>query len=136
MSLCGDGHGVWSMVNAPPMIDIAGEVIVNGPVGPSTRKTSKSFVFKVSNEGTTPTTIAGTDITASVTVNGTATGTVSVAGLPTTLGPGSSKRLKAVWSYASGAFAAGDTIEFTLCVNVAGDVDTADNCDTATAIAK
>ena len=64
------------MSTAPPMIDAAGEVIVNGPVGPSTRKTSKSFVFKVSNDGTTPITINAADITASVTVNGTATGTV------------------------------------------------------------
>ena len=123
-------------VSAPPMIDAASEVIVNGPVGPSTRKTSKSFVFKVSNDGTTPITITAADITTSVTVNGTATGTVSVAGLPVTLGPGSSKRLKATWNYASGAFAAGDTIEFTACVNVAGDVDTANDCDTATATAK
>ena len=62
--------------NDAPVIDAAGEVIVNGPVGPSTRKTSKSFVFKVSNDGTAPITITATDITASVTVNGTATGTV------------------------------------------------------------
>ena len=68
-------------------------MIVNGPV--SVRKTSKSFVFKVSNDGIEPITINAADITASVDVNGVTTGTVSVAGLPLTLGPGSSKRLKA-----------------------------------------
>ena len=76
------------------MIDAAGEVIVNGPVGPSTRKTSKSFVFKVSNDGTTPITITAADITAA-SCQQVETGSVSVAGLPVTIGPGSSKRLKA-----------------------------------------
>ncbi len=93
-SLC-DTDTVLVTVQAPAMIDAATEVIVNGPVGPSTRKTSKSFVIKVSNDGTAPITITAGEITTSVEVNGTATGTVSVAGLPVTLGPGSSKRLKA-----------------------------------------
>ena len=49
------------VINVPPMgiVDAATEVIVSGPVGPSTKKTSKSFVFKVSNEGTVPITIDG-----------------------------------------------------------------------------
>ena len=136
-SLCDTDTVVINVLNVvAPVSDAAGEVIVNGPVGPSTRKTSKPFVFKVSNDGTTPITITAADITTSVTVNGVATGTASVAGLPVTLGPGSSKRLKAEWSYASGAFAAGDTIVFTACVNLAGDVDTTNDCDTATVTAK
>ena len=116
-----DGTGVGSITDndvAPPMVDAATEVIVNGPVGPSTRKTSKSFVIKVSNDGTAPLTITAADLTTSVEVNGVVTGTVSVAGLPVTLGPGSSKRLKATWNYASGAFAAGDTIDFNACVDL------------------
>jgi hypothetical protein len=134
-----DGTGVGTITDndvAPPVVDMAGDVIVNGPVGPSTRKTSKSFVFKVSNTGTTPTTVAPGDVTTSVTVNGTVVGTATVSGLPTTIGPGASKRLKADWSYASGAFAAGDTIVFTACVNVTGDATPGDNCDSFTAIAK
>ena len=114
-------------------IDAAGDVIVNGPV--SAKKTSKSFVFKVSNDGTAPITITAGDITTSVEVNGTATGTVSVAGLPVTIKPGASKQLKADWSYASGAFAAGATIDFNACVELTGDVDTSNDCDTATVIA-
>jgi hypothetical protein len=136
-SLCSTDTVVVTVQDVPtPVIDAAGDVIVNGPVGPSTRKTSKSFVFKVSNDGTTPITITAADITTSVTVNGTETGDASIAGLPLTLGPGSSKRLKADWSYASGAFAAGDTIVFTACVNLTGDVDPTDNCDSFTATAK
>ena len=71
-----------------------------------------------------------------MTVNGTATGTVDVAGLPVTLNPGSSKRLKADWNYASGAFAAGATIEFTACVHPTGDPNPTNDCDTATVTAK
>ena len=134
-SLC-DTDTVDINVLPPPMPDAATEVIVNGPVGPSTRKTSKSFVIKVSNDGTSPLTIDPADVTSNVTVNGTSSGTVTVAGLPVTLGPGSSKRLKATWSYASGAFAAGDSIAFNACVNDPADVDTSNNCDTATVIAK
>ena len=81
-------------------------MIVNGPV--SSTKTSKSFVFKVSNLGTAPLTINPGDVTSSVDVNGTTTGSVSVSGLPVTLNPGASKRLKASWSYDS-ALAAGDS---------------------------
>ncbi len=35
--------------------DLAGDVIVNGPV--TSTKTSKSFVFKVTNDGTAPITV-------------------------------------------------------------------------------
>ena len=117
-------------------VDAATDVIVNGPVGPSTRKTSKSFVIKVTNDGTEPITITDADITTSVTVDGVTTGTVDVAGLPVTLKPGASKRLKAEWSYASGEFDADQSIAFTACVNLAGDIDPTDDCDTATVTAK
>ena len=66
----------------PPVVDAAGQVIVNGPV--SSRKTSKSFVFKVTNVGgTAPITInPANDITSSVTVNADDDReSVSVAGL-------------------------------------------------------
>ena len=113
--------------------DAAGEVIVNGPV--SHTKTSKSFVFKVSNLGTAPITINPADVTSSVTVNGTTTGSVSVAGLPLTLNPGASKRLKAVWSYDS-ALVGGETVVFHACVNMAGDVNTGNDCGSVSATAK
>jgi hypothetical protein len=115
----------------PP--DATGVVIVNGPV--TSAKTAKNFVFKVSNVGTVPVTINPGDVTSSVDINGTATGSVSVAGLPVTLGPGSSKRLKLSWSY-DGSLATGDSVVFHACVNAAGDINTANNCDDQTATAK
>jgi hypothetical protein len=131
-----DAQGQGTIVNddaAPPVIDMTGVVIVNGPV--TSAKTAKNFVFKVTNLGNTPTTINLADVTSSVDINGTATGSVSVAGLPVTIGPGASKRLKATWTYGS-ALATGNTVDFHACVNVAGDTDTTNDCDTATATAK
>ena len=71
-----DTDSVTVTVNAPPMIDATGVVIVNGPV--SSTKTSKSFVYKVTNVGTTPITINESNITSSVDVNGLLTGSVAV----------------------------------------------------------
>ena len=84
---------------------------------------------------TGPLTVSPSDVTSSVTVNGTTTGSVSVAGLPVTINPGSSKRLKAVWSYDS-ALVGGETVVFNACVNVTGDIDTTNDCGSATATAK
>jgi hypothetical protein len=120
-------------VTVVQITDLTGLVIVNGPVTSS--KTAKNFVFKVTNLGTSPTTINAGDVTSSVDVNGTATGSVSVAGLPVTIGPGASKRLKLSWSYDS-LLATGDAVVFHACVNVAGDIDTTNNCDDQTATAK
>ena len=57
----------------PPVVDISGQggVIVNGPT--SSTKTSKSFVLKVTNIGTGPTTVdPATDISSTVRSRGTA----------------------------------------------------------------
>jgi len=117
----------------PP--DAAGVVIVNGPV--TSAKTSKSFVFKVSNVGTVPITINETNITdESVTVEGAPTGSVSVNPFTKTLNPGASTRVKLVWSYAAGELATGNAVVFHACVTVAGDFDTTNDCDDATATAK
>jgi hypothetical protein len=131
-----DAQGAGTIVNddaAPPVIDAALDVIVNGPV--SHTKTSKSFVLKVTNLGNQAQTITASDISTDVTVGGVSTGTVSVAGLPVTLNPGASKRLKAVWTYGS-ALVGGETVEFNACVNLTGDIDTNNDCDTATVTAK
>jgi hypothetical protein len=111
-----------------PLIDATGVVIVNGPV--SSTKTSKSFVFKVTNAGMTSITLDfATDITSSVDVNGTPTGSVVVNPGTKTLSPGTSTRVKLFWSYPAGSLATGDIVEFTACVNPAGDIDPANNCD-------
>jgi hypothetical protein len=115
------------------IFDPTGVVIVNGPV--TSTKTSKNFVFKVTNVGIVPTTINPGDVTSSVDVNSAPTGSVSVAGLPITLGPGASKRLKLAWSYDS-LLATGDSVVFHACVNVVGDINPANDCDDATVTAK
>ncbi|HEX6585683.1 MAG TPA: Calx-beta domain-containing protein [Solirubrobacterales bacterium] len=131
-----DGMGVGTILNVPvPVIDGTGIVIVNGPV--STTKTSKSFVFKMSNIGLVPITVdPSTDVSGSVDVNGTTTGSVSPNPGTKTIGPGASTRVKLVWSYPAGSLVAGDTVVFHACVNLAGDIDTTNDCDDATVSAK
>jgi hypothetical protein len=131
-----DAQGQATIVNddaAPPVVDVATDVIVNGPV--SHTKTSKSFVLKVSNLGNSPQTITAADVTAGVTVDGTETDNVSCSGLPVTLGPGASKRLKCVWSYDS-TLVGGEALVFHAQVSVAGDSNTGNDSDTASVTAK
>ena len=109
-------------------------MIVNGPV--SSRKTSYSFTFEVRNIGMTPITVNAGDIVPSVEVNGTPTGTVSVSGLPVKISPGAKKKLKLNWSYSAGAVATGDSVVFNACVNVASDIVTSNDCDSASTTAK
>jgi len=132
--LC-DTDSVTITVQAAPMVDATGVVIVNGPV--SSSKTHKAFVFKVTNIGTTSITVnPATDISSSVDVNGTPTGSVSPNSGTKTLSPGSSTRVKLDWSYAAGALATGDSVVFHACVNLTGDIDTTNDCDDQTATAK
>jgi K319L-like, PKD domain/Calx-beta domain len=122
-------------VEAAPVIDATGVVLVNGPV--SSTKTSKSFVFKVSNVGLVPITLnPATDISSSVDLNGTPTGSVTVRPGTKTLTPGASARVKLTWHYPAGSLATGDSVVFHACVNVAGDIDATNDCDDATATAK
>ena len=131
--MCSNDTATVNVTVALP--DASGLVIVNGPV--SHTKTSKAFVFKVSNVGTAPMTITESNITPTgVTVNGTATGTVTVSPFTKTLNPGASTRVKLDWSYGAGALATGNTVVFSACVNVAADPITSNNCDTETATAK
>jgi hypothetical protein len=118
-----------------PLIDAAGIMIVNGQV--TSAKTSKSFIFKVSNVGLVTITLnPATDIASSVDVNGTPTGSVSPNSGTKTLTPGASTRVQLVWSYSAGDLAAGDVVAFHACVNVSGDIDTTNDCDDAAATAK
>jgi hypothetical protein len=118
----------------PVVIDATGIVIVNGPV--SSTKTSKAFVFKYSNIGMLPITINESNITGSVTVNGTFTGSVAVNPFTKTLNPGASTRVKLVWSYAAGDLVAGDSVVFHACLNLPGEIDPSNDCDDETATAK
>jgi hypothetical protein len=131
--LC-DTDTVVITVNPILVTDATGIVIVNGPV--TSAKTSKSFVFKVTNAGMTTFTINETNITSSVNVNGLLTGSVAVSPFTKTLNPGASTRVKLVWSYAAGDLATGDAVLFNACVTVAGDTGPAPDCDDQTATAK
>jgi hypothetical protein len=132
--LC-DTDSVTITVQAAPMADASGEVIVNGPV--SSTKTSKSFVLLVRNVGTTPITINETNITEeSVSVNGTPTGSVAVSPFTKTLSPGAKTRVKLSWSYPAGSLATGDAVVFHACVSVTGDIDMTNDCDDQAATAK
>ena len=131
-SLCGTDTVV---ITVEPLVDATGIVILDGPV--SSMKTSKSFVFKVTNVGTAlPHAINESNITSSVDVNGTPTGSVTVSPFMKILNPGASTRVKLAWSYPAGSLVTGDSVVFHACVNVAGDIDTTNDCDDATATAK
>jgi hypothetical protein len=120
-------------VAPPPVNDGALDVIVNGPV--ASTKTSKAFVGKVTNTGTTSFQVCDTDISVAVTVNGAPTGSVAGTGACATLGPGSSKRFKLTWTY-DGSVASGDTVVFAGTLNVPGDPTPGDNLDTESRTAK
>jgi Calx-beta domain/K319L-like, PKD domain len=110
--------------------DAAGEVIVSGPV--KAGQTSKTYVFRVSSLGIAPITIdPTTEIDAAVLVNGTANGTVTSLTGTKTISPGSRTRFRLRWT-GSTPLAVGDLVEFTACLNLAGDLDPTNDCDSAT----
>jgi hypothetical protein len=109
--------------------DASGQVIVNGPV--KAGQTAKTYVFKVTNTGNQTLTInPTTDIAGTVTINGTANGSVSSLTGTKTLSPGSSARFRLRWTGTT-ALATGDTVVFSATVTVAGDPTPADNTDSA-----
>jgi hypothetical protein len=115
-------------------IDAAGDVIVKGKV--QAKKDSKKFSFRVTNLGDSPITVDPTiDIDAEVNVNGTPNGSVTALTGTKTIAPGHSAKFRFIWD---GDIEKGDTVEFTACVNLAGDVNPANNCDseTRTAVGK
>ncbi len=144
-----DAQGVGTIQNddaAPVGIDAAGDVIVHGQVKATKhhghhgdhqeRSRSKVFLFRVSNLGDSPITVdPNTDIDAVVNVNGTANGSVSSLTGAKTIKPGHSRVFPLRWT-PDGTVDVGDTVEFTACVNLAGDVNTANNCDSETRTAR
>jgi len=104
-------------------------VIVSGPV--KAGATTKVYVFRVSNLGTQPITVdPTTDISAAVVVNGTANGSVTPITGTKTIGPGSRTRFRLRWT--GDPLPAGATVEFTACVNLAGDSDPTNDCGSVT----
>ena len=111
-------------------------MIVNGPVKAS--KGQKVYLFRVSNLGDSPITVdPDTDIAGVVNVNGTPNGSVTSLAGTKTIRPGGSVVFPLRWTQ-DGTLSPGDTVEFTACVNLAGDSDVTNNCDseTRTAVGK
>jgi hypothetical protein len=131
-----DTDSVTVNVTAPITVaDASIDAIINGPT--KSRGSSKALVAKVTNLGTAPLTVCGTDVTWAITVNGTPTsGSVAVASGCKTLAPGASTRLKATWTYGGSEVTSGASVSYTAHVGVAGDVDAGNDSDTETATAK
>jgi hypothetical protein len=116
------------------VLDAAGEVIVHGRVNAKQEK--KVYFLRVTNLADSPITVnPDTDIDASVEVNGTPNGSVEALTGTKTIKPGHRKRFPLRWT-GDGTVAPGDTVEFTACVDLAGDTDTTNNCDSATRTAR
>ncbi len=155
--LC-DTDTVVISVQTSETIDASGDVIVPGRVHASKRgskpcskrgskhaskhgskpcsKNSKVYLFRVSNLGDQPITVdPTTDIDAAVNVNGSANGSVVSLTGTKTIKPGDSRVFPLRWTTVGTLFV-GDTVEFTACVNLVGDVNTANNCDSETRTAR
>ena len=124
-----DGQGVGTILDNDQVIDADGQVIVSGPT--KAKAGSKTYSFKVTNNGTGPLTFdLGTAITGSVTVGGVTSGTVAGPTGTDTINPGKSVKYKMVWTH--GDLATGLPVVFSACVAVPGDVDPpADDCSSA-----
>jgi Calx-beta domain/K319L-like, PKD domain len=109
-------------------VDAAGEVIVGGPV--MAGATSKAYVLRVSNLWIVPITVNPPDIDAAVLVNGAPNGSVTSLTGTKTISPGSRARFRLRWR--GDPLIAGDTVEFTACVNLAFDIDPTNNCGSQT----
>ena len=111
-------------------VDAAAKVIVVGKVNAHGKEDRKVYFLKVTNVGDSPITVdPDTDIDASVEVNGTPNGSVEALGGTKTIAPGKSRLFPLMWT---GDAAKGDSVEFIACVNLAGDTNTANNCDSET----
>ncbi len=132
-----DGLGVGTILdNDQPVgaVDAAAEVIVKGKV--HAKQDRKVYFLRVTNLGESPITVnPDTDIDASVEVNGTPSGSVEALTGTKTIKPGHRKRFPLRWTQ-DGTLASGDSVEFIACVNLAGDTDTTNDCDSVTRTAR
>jgi hypothetical protein len=118
----------------PGAVDAAADVIVDGAT--VSRAGRKAFAVAISNSSTDAISVdPSQDIVVTVTVNGIQTGSISTTSGEVTISPGDSERFVFQWLYAD-AVSRGDTVVYSACVNVSGDVDDADDCDSETATAR
>ncbi|HET6831823.1 MAG TPA: PKD domain-containing protein [Solirubrobacterales bacterium] len=107
--------------------DYAATVIVNRPTWASGGgHRNRGFVVKVTNLGNDPLTVSEDDIAAEVLVNGSATGAVEFVSSKVTK-PGERVKFRYAWRYEG--VAVGDDVEYSGCVNAAGDPNAGNDCD-------
>lgn len=128
-----DTDSVTINVLAPArVVDAAMNAIVKG----STRAAagSMALVAQVTNLGVGTLTVCDTDVSWSITVNGSpTTGTVSSKSPGCmTVKQGKSTKFNFTWTYGAGEVTSGGTIAYTATVSVAGDVNAGNNSDTET----
>jgi hypothetical protein len=118
------------------VIDAAVDAIVGGPTHAAAG--AKTVAARVTNLGTGPLQVSGSDVSLQILVNGApTTGTVSALDPGTkTLVPGDSARFRSRWTFGSGEVSAGATVKYTACVTVAADSNTGNDCGSATQTAK
>jgi len=119
-----------------PGNDYAARVIVNRPT-PATsggKHHTRGFTVKVTNRDDGPFDVTADDIAAEVLVNGAANGSVRLVSTRV-VKPG--RRVKFHYSWRYGGVIAGDDIEYSGCVNAAGDPNAGNDCAsyTTTAVA-
>jgi hypothetical protein len=131
--ITGLGSAFGVAVDAGVPADAAAEAIVTGKT--KANKTHKRFVVQVTNAGTSSFTVSPSDVSALVAVNGVPTGTVAAQGdTSATLSLDERARFEFEWTYSG--LAAGDPVTYEACVDVASDVVSDNNCDSATVTAK
>jgi hypothetical protein len=116
----------------PSAVDAAADVIVDGAT--VSRAGRKTFAVAISNSSTDAITVDPSDVDVTVTVNGIQTGSISTTSGEVTISPGDSERFVFTWLY--DAMSRGDTVVYSACVNLSGDVDDANDCDSETATAR
>lgn len=125
----GSGYGY-----EPGAVNVAADVIVNGATASNGNR--KLITVAVTNSSMDAVAVDPSQhIDVTVTVNGAEAGDFRTLSHTATISPGDTKRFRFQWLY-SGAVSRGDTIVYSACVDVPGDADDSDDCDSATATAR
>jgi hypothetical protein len=125
----GNGYGYEpSAVNVTADVTVKGATPANG-----NRKLITVAVTNLSMDSVAVDPAQHIDVT--VTVNGNETGDIRTLGHPAMISPGDTKRFRFQWVH-SGTLSRGDTVEYSACVDVPGDVDDGDDCDSVIVTAR
>ena len=122
----------------PPVVpgnDYAARVVVNQPTWANggVGHHARGFTVKVTNRDDGPFAVTADDIAGEVLVNGAATGSVEFVSSKVAK-PGKRVKFHYLWRY--GGVAAGDDVEYSGCVNAAGDPNDGNDCGSYTTTAE